>query len=189
MGGAPTLLKCCPAACACQRCATTYAPGNCRTFATLTVAIALFPRFETLDALGRVEMFRMHRDQFEIRMVAEEREPVTSVPLPEVVASGAFSDGLSYDIILVPGAAGTRSQKDNRAMMDWLRDQAARAQYVASVRTRSALLARSGVLDGRKATSNKRAIDWVINHCLRYMRRRAERTNETNVSSYRFRSP
>ncbi|MEL7469972.1 MAG: DJ-1/PfpI family protein [Pseudomonadota bacterium] len=130
----------------------------------LTVAIVVFPQFETLDALGPVEMFGMHRDQFEIRMVAEARGPVASTHGPEVVAADAFQDGRSYDIVLVPGGPGTRAQNDNAIMMDWLREQATQAQFVTSVCTGSALLAKAGVLDGRRATSNKRAFDWVMTH-------------------------
>ena len=38
---------------------------------------------------------------------------------------------------------------------------AAAAELVTSVCTGAALLARAGLLDGRDATSNKRAMDWV----------------------------
>ena len=46
-------------------------------------------------------------------------------------------------------------------LLEWLRSQAENARYVTSVCTGSALLARAGLLDGRRATTNKAAFDWV----------------------------
>lgn len=41
-------------------------------------------------------------------------------------------------------------------------DLAQDAEYVLSICTGSALLAKAGVLNGIKATSNKKAFDWVV---------------------------
>jgi transcriptional regulator GlxA family with amidase domain len=66
------------------------------------------------------------------------------------------------DVLLVPGGLGTRREVDNPALLGWLERRAATATYVTSVCTGAALLARAGLLDGRRATSNKRSWDWVV---------------------------
>ena len=45
--------------------------------------------------------------------------------------------------------------------LDWLRARAAAASIVTSVCTGSGLLAKAGLLDGLRATSNKRAFEWA----------------------------
>lgn len=50
---------------------------------------------------------------------------------------------------------------DNGALIAWLKQRAEAAAMVTSVCTGAGLLARAGLLDGRRATSNKRAFAWV----------------------------
>lgn len=51
---------------------------------------------------------------------------------------------------------------DNEDFLEFLVDISERASLVTSVCTGSVLLARAGVLDGYRATSNKRAFEWAV---------------------------
>lgn len=126
-----------------------------------TIAAVVFPDFEMLDLYGPLELFSFFRDDFEIRTVAMQAGPVKSSGGPETVAQDAIGDGRRYDILLVPGGRGTRNVEGEAAFLDWLRDQARSAEAVTSVCTGSLLLGKAGVLDGRRATTNKIAFDWV----------------------------
>jgi len=65
-------------------------------------------------------------------------------------------------VLLVPGGLGTRREVDNAALTEWIAARAVEAEIVTSVCTGAALLARAGVLDGHRATTNKRAFEWVV---------------------------
>lgn len=127
----------------------------------LQVAVVAFPGFEVLDLFGPVEMLSVPKDAFRISIVAEQRTEIPSAQGVKVVADIAFGDSDKYEIVLVPGGRGTRKEVSNPAILDWLRSVEPRAQYVVSVCTGSAILAKAGLLDGRRATSNKIAFDWV----------------------------
>ena len=125
-----------------------------------SVGALLFDGFEMLDLYGPLEMFAMHPDAFEIRAVGQEAQAYAASGGPASVAQDSFGNR-SYDIIVLPGGMGTRQEVENPAMRDWLRDMAPKAELITSVCTGAALLAQAGLLDGRKATTNKLAFDWV----------------------------
>jgi len=127
-----------------------------------TVGTLLFPGFELLDVFGPLEMFGALPDDFALQMIAETAGPVESRQGPKAVADVALAHAKPYDVLLIPGGRGTRREVDNAALIDWIRRNAQASSIVATVCTGAALLARTGLLDGRKATSNKASFGWVM---------------------------
>jgi putative intracellular protease/amidase len=127
-----------------------------------TVGTLLFPGFELLDVFGPLEMFGGLPEDYRLVTMAEQAGAVASNQGPKAIADVALFDVMPLDILLIPGGRGTRREVDNVPLINWLRSEAEVAAVVASVCTGSALLARTGLLDGRKATSNKAALPWVM---------------------------
>jgi transcriptional regulator GlxA family with amidase domain len=125
------------------------------------VGTVLFPGFELLDVFGPLEAYGMARDNFSLVTVAEKAGPVASAQGPSAVAEFGFADAPHLDLILVPGGWGTRAQAENPAILKFLAERAKPAEVVTSVCTGAALLARAGLLDGTRATTNKRVFQWV----------------------------
>ena len=128
---------------------------------TRSIGVVLFNEFELLDVFGPLEMYGMAPENFEIHMVAERGGDVASKQGPRSVVEHEFGDGRQFDILLVPGGRGTRTEVENSNLLEWLRVQSLNAEYVTSVCTGSALLAKAGLLDGIRATTNKRAFAWA----------------------------
>ncbi|MGE3774577.1 MAG: DJ-1/PfpI family protein [Gammaproteobacteria bacterium] len=120
-----------------------------------TLGAVLYPDFELLDYYGPLEMFGSAGHGLRIVTVAERTGPVRSVQGPSTVAEFDFADAPKLDLILLPGGIGTMEQLSSRAMLTFLQRQAADAEVVMSVCSGSAILAKAGLLDGRRATSNK----------------------------------
>jgi putative intracellular protease/amidase len=125
------------------------------------LGVLLFEDFELLDIFGPLEMFSMLPDDFAIRLISQQAPIVAGNGGPRSAIDDHFSDDRRYDILMVPGGQGTRREVGNEALLHWLAAAGERAEIVASVCTGSALLAKAGLLDGRKATTNKNAFDWV----------------------------
>jgi putative intracellular protease/amidase len=128
-----------------------------------TIGALLFDRFELLDVFGPLEAWGILSSSSAYRIVttAENAGPVTSSHGPRAVADYGFADCPPLDVVLVPGGVGTRQEGANEVLLEWLRQRSAAAQFVTSVCTGSALLARAGLLEGRRATSNKAVFRWV----------------------------
>lgn len=125
-----------------------------------TIGALVFPDFEVLDLYGPLEMFGMFEDEFEIRIVAETRAPVASAQGPRTVPDDIFGEH-DYDVLVIPGGRGTRRDVDNPVLIEWLTNAHGRAELTTSICTGAALLAKAGLLDGKSATTNKLAFDWV----------------------------
>jgi len=120
-----------------------------------TLGAVLYPDFELLDYYGPLEMFGTTGHGLQIVTVAEQSGPVRSAQGPSTVAEFDFAHAPKLDLVLLPGGIGTMEQLSSSAMLDFLRRQAADAEVVMSVCSGSAILAKAGLLDGRRATSNK----------------------------------
>lgn len=128
------------------------------------LGIVLYPKFELLDVYGPAEIFGNVGGKLKVVMIAEKAGPVASTQGPQVIADYGFDDCPPLDLILVPGGIGTLAELRNEGLMQWLHTRAADAEIVMSVCSGSALLAKAGLLDGRRATSNKRYFSIATDH-------------------------
>jgi transcriptional regulator GlxA family with amidase domain len=129
-----------------------------------TVGVLLFEGFELLDVFGPLEVWGMHAEiasACTIVTAAEKAGAIKSAQGPRAIADYALADCPRIDVMLVPGGNGTRREVQTASLLEWLRQREAQAEIVSSVCTGAALLARAGLLDGRRATSNKRSFKWV----------------------------
>ncbi len=115
----------------------------------------LYNDFELLDAYGPLEMFGVMGADLEIVVIAEEKGPVKSSAGPKTLAEFNFNDAPELDLTLLPGGIGTIPELENEQLLGFLRERCPQAEVNMSVCTGSALLAKAGLLDGLRATSNK----------------------------------
>ena len=127
---------------------------------TKTIGVVLFPSFETLDVYGPVQMLGKLPD-YKVVFVAQTAGPVRSSQGVEAVASYSFDNAPQLNILLVPGGKGTREEVNNEALLDFLCRQDQGTELTTSVCTGAALLAKAGILNGRRATTNKMAFKWA----------------------------
>jgi transcriptional regulator GlxA family with amidase domain len=126
------------------------------------LAALVFPEFQTLDLFGPLEFFGWLPNDYQITIVGENTGHVISRSGQRLLIDRTFDDADDFDLILVPGGPGTPVEKENSVINCWLKDVAEGAEIVMGVCTGSALLARTGLLDGRNATTNKMDFEWAL---------------------------
>lgn len=123
--------------------------------------VILFNDFETLDVFGPVEVIGQLDELYEIEFYSEEggiirnsqKVRIESFPFTEIKENG---------IMLIPGGFGTRREVNNENLIERIREITNNSQFVLTVCTGTALLAKTGLLKKHKATTNKMAFDWVV---------------------------
>jgi transcriptional regulator GlxA family with amidase domain len=131
------------------------------------VGVLVFDGVAVLDVAGPFEVLSRARLEpgvesrrsdeqalFDVFTVARDRDPVTATGGLVLVPRHSFEDAPRVDLLIVPGGFGTRPLLQDAPTVDWIRATAAKARLTASVCTGALLLARAGLLDGRRATTH-----------------------------------
>ncbi len=122
--------------------------------------------FGPLDALNILS----RQYQMNLSLIAETLDPVsTQAPGEElnpkgssfaetVVPTHTFANAPPLDVLIIPGGVGTRIPSI-KSTVDYVAATYPQVQYAITVCTGSGVLARTGFLDGKKATTNKFRFD------------------------------
>jgi transcriptional regulator GlxA family with amidase domain len=136
------------------------------------VGILIFDGVEVLDFAGPFEVFSRTRltpgvesrrsddgAPFRVFTVAPKTGQITATGGLRVVPEYDLDTAPRIDLLVVPGGFGTRPLLTDDQVLRWIRERAAAAELVTSVCTGSLVLARSGLLANRRATTHWSSLD------------------------------
>lgn len=123
------------------------------------VVILVFSGVQTLDVAGPAEVFamadRIAGGAYAVELVAKEAGEVRTSSGLSLLAGRTFADCRGpLDTLVAAGGAGVAPVLEDDPVVGWLRAAAARSRRVASVCNGAFLLARAGLLEGRRATTH-----------------------------------
>jgi transcriptional regulator GlxA family with amidase domain len=136
------------------------------------VGILIFDDVEVLDFCGPFEVFSVARPAgeraddlrlFTVRTVAAENRLIRcrgGLQVQPQLTTAAAAPGM-FDILVVPGGQGTRRERLNGRLLDWIAAHDGRTELTISVCTGAFLLAERSLLDGRQATTHWASVDWM----------------------------
>ena len=138
----------------------------------INVGIFVFDEVEVLDFAGPFEVFsrtrllkgaesRRSNDSapFNPFTVSIDTKPLTTTGGLKIIADYTFNNFPKIDILIVPGGYGTRTLLNNEILLKWIKAVSDKANITASVCTGSLLLAKAGLLEGKRATTHWGAIE------------------------------
>jgi len=122
------------------------------------VVIVAFPGVQTLDVTGPAEVLRaatlFHPPGYHVTVAAPEAVPLRTSTVSFLPDARLDQVKGEIDTLLVAGGVGTLRAQEDPWLVDWIADAATRSRRVASVCTGALLLAKAGLLDGRRATTH-----------------------------------
>jgi transcriptional regulator GlxA family with amidase domain len=124
--------------------------------------IVAFPDVQVLDVVGPLEVLSRaadlapdHDPGYAIEVVTADGRPVRATCGIQLGADSSVGDCRGpIDTLMVAGGAGTRAVLEDTRLVDWVRRAARRSRRVTSVCSGAFVLARAGLLDGRRATTH-----------------------------------
>ena len=135
------------------------------------VGILIFESVEVLDFCGPFEVFSVTRlneekrreelSPFSAFLVAETKRPVVATGGMKVLPDYDLDGCPQLDILVVPGGWGTRKEMNNKRLLRWIADRSRQVETLTSVCTGALLLGKAGLLDGKRATTHWRSLDWM----------------------------
>ena len=124
----------------------------------MLAAIALYPGFTALDAIGPYQVLSLVPET-ELVFTAVNAGPLRDDTMLTVQIDRPISEIDRPDIVVVPGGLATRKLLAGDPLIDWLRAVHPTTTWTTSVCTGSLLLAAAGLLDGLDATTHWLAED------------------------------
>lgn len=126
----------------------------------MQIAIALYPGFTALDAIGPYQVLA-NLPGATATFCAAERGIVRDDTALSVQIDTTLADLPAPDVVVVPGGMATRKLLGGDPLIDWLRAVHPTTTWTTSVCTGSLLLGAAGILDGLDATTHWGATEWL----------------------------
>jgi transcriptional regulator GlxA family with amidase domain len=123
-------------------------------FPPRTLGALALSGFQALDLWGPLEVFGDCRPAIHPVLVGVDTSPVPAAQGPRVVPDFSLETAPRLDLLLVPGG-DIRQHAGDLELRQWLRQRADDAELVMTVCNGADLLAGTGLLDGRRATTTK----------------------------------
>jgi transcriptional regulator GlxA family with amidase domain len=126
----------------------------------ITTGILLFDGAEELDWAGPYEVFTMGRREGDtVVTIAEHERPIVCAKGLRVLADHTFATAPPLDILLIPGGRGSRVERENPAMLEFVARVAPTCDWVTSVCTGAFVLEAAGPARGKRVTTHWAAIE------------------------------
>ncbi|MFD2706626.1 DJ-1/PfpI family protein [Salibacterium lacus] len=126
-----------------------------------TVGIFVFNEVEVLDVAGPFEVFSLaafadsDRNAFDVKTVSEDGGMISARNGLKVTPDYSFDHHPAFDIVTIPGGYGAEAiEIDNPNVIKWIQQQRSKTEMMISVCTGAFLLAKAGILDGKRATTH-----------------------------------
>ena len=125
----------------------------------MRIAIGLYDRFTSLDAMGPFQILSSLPGA-QVTFVAEKAGPVLDESgFLTVTAQASFADLPNPDILLVPGGTITATLVPHHPIVAWIAKAHQTTTWTTSVCTGALLLAGAGILNGIEATTHWSSLD------------------------------
>lgn len=130
-----------------------------------SIAFIAYPGVEVIDIVGPMEVFAFANcflkteglttePVYRIDVLAKEEKPITTLSGLQIVPTNTYEKTLETpDTLIVPGGNAHEASEDD-ALLEWICAHSNKVRRLVSICTGAFVLARGGLLNGRRATTH-----------------------------------
>ncbi|THU98604.1 class I glutamine amidotransferase-like protein [Dendrothele bispora CBS 962.96] len=147
------------------------------------MAVCIYPEVTMLDFQGPVELLssfsidnqrnygylypKLPDCAIETDFLSHSMEPIRPLTGPAILPTKTYNEVMNsdqpvFDLILIPGGVKANVRHVDPSLVEFLKKQGPKAKHILTVCTGSWILAGSGLLDGKRATTNKALYKQVV---------------------------
>ena len=119
----------------------------------MNIVFVLFPNLTQLDFTGPLQILS-RLPGAKVYLAAASLDPIPTDSVLTLNPTTTFDDCPPADLLCIPGGFGVDGAINDPALMDFVRREGARADYVTSVCTGAFVLGAAGLLKDRRATTH-----------------------------------
>ncbi|KAF9164058.1 hypothetical protein BGX20_001095 [Mortierella sp. AD010] len=130
----------------------------------LRIGALVFDGMDLLDFSGPMRIFGEPTNKLdvEIVLVSTSLKPIRSCQQVEFTPHYTLENAPKLDFFFIPGGFGTRTYVKQEDVIKLVAKRIQEATWCMSVCTGAGILAKTGLIDGYRATTNKAAFEWPV---------------------------
>ncbi|MGQ8365526.1 GlxA family transcriptional regulator [Glaciecola sp. 1036] len=130
---------------------------------TKKIGFLLFNGLNSQDLVGPLEVFSAAKEiakaSYDFVFIGESQESYKSESGLAIFADVSLTDISELDTLIIPGGSGARNKQNHLKLCSWIKKIKPQTRRIASICTGAFLLAETGLLDGKKATTHWAFVD------------------------------
>ncbi|KAF9571952.1 hypothetical protein EC968_010489 [Mortierella alpina] len=133
---------------------------------TIQLGAFIYDEFDLLDVMGPMRVFGEAQNELNIKInfIASSMKPIKSTQQVMVTPHYTLSSAPKMDFFFMPGGDFLKTVTEKPAVMQQIRARVKDSTWTMTVCTGAGILAKTGLMNGFKMTTNKSAFKLVVDY-------------------------
>ncbi|CAO3572285.1 unnamed protein product [Mortierella alpina] len=137
-----------------------------KNMGTIQLGAFIYDNFDLMDIMGPMRVFGESENELDLKInfIASSMKPVKSSQQVTLTPHYTLTNAPKMDLFIVPGGSAITPVTEKPSVMRQIKARVKNSTWTMTVCTGAGILAKTGLMDGFKMTTNKAAFKWVVDY-------------------------